>query len=113
MGVDLTWVAHGGLVYRIDGLAAGSDFSRYGELFRRTARSFRPLTPRERASITRRLLHVVTAREGETLEALSHRTGNVWSLSATSAMNAIHETERLRAGQRVKIARDHPLAGSG
>ncbi len=113
MGVDLTWVAHGGLVYRIDGLAAGSDFSRYSELFRRTARSFRPLTPRERASITRRLLHVVTAREGETLEALSHRTGNVWSLSATSAMNAIHETERLRAGQRVKIARDHPLAGSG
>jgi predicted Zn-dependent protease len=108
--VDLTWVAHRNLVFRIDGMASAGDFSRYSELFRRTARSFRPLTPEEHSSITRRLVHIVTAREGEMLEALSVRTANAWSLEETSVMNSIHETERLRAAQPVKIAREHPLA---
>jgi predicted Zn-dependent protease len=108
LGVDLTWIAYGGAVYRIQGTAPEASFARYTELFQRTASSFGPLTREEAASITERRLYVTSAREGETLAQLSSRTANAWSATETAVMNGLPENVRLRAGQSVKIARDRP-----
>jgi predicted Zn-dependent protease len=108
MGLDLTWVAHRGAVYRITGMAPETTFSRYSELFRRTAESFRPLTGEERTTIQERRLQLTAAREGESLEQLSARTANAWSVAQTVVMNGLVESTRLRSGQLIKIARDQP-----
>ena len=60
----------------------------YGEqhakIFGEVGESFRPLTAGERSSIQEWRLRVREARAGETLEALSRRTGNRWSVEAVS-----------------------------
>jgi predicted Zn-dependent protease len=108
LGLDLTWIAHRGAIYRVQGAAPEASFAQYSELFGRTAGSFRPLTPEEVRSITERRLHVTAAREGEDLTQLSSRTGNAWSPGETAVMNGLPEGVRLRAGQPVKVARDRP-----
>ena len=72
------------------------------------ARSFRPLTPRERTSIRETRLRVVQAVEGEDLGALSERTRNTWNLQETAVMNGLFVDARLGAGQLVKIAVSQP-----
>jgi predicted Zn-dependent protease len=108
MGLDLTWVAHGGAIYRVAGMTPETTFSRYSELFRRTALSFRPLTTDERTRLRERRLRLEAARDGESLEQLSARTANAWSVAQTAVMNGLVESARLRAGQLIKIARDQP-----
>jgi predicted Zn-dependent protease len=107
--IELTWIAHRGFVYRIDGMVNEDKLEQHGAALTRTAQSFRPLSAAERAGIAARRLRVARARQGETLAALSRRTGNVWDVPRTSVMNAISETERLRAGDPIKIARDEAL----
>ncbi|MGH0029503.1 MAG: M48 family metalloprotease [Myxococcota bacterium] len=70
-----------------------------------TMRSFRPLSVAESARIRDERLHVVSARRGEDLEALGHRTGNQWSPLRTSIANALASTVRFQGGEQVKIAR--------
>jgi predicted Zn-dependent protease len=107
--IELTWIAHRGFVYRIDGMVNEDKVEQHGAALTRTAQSFRPLSAAERAAIAARRLRVARARQSETLAALSRRTGNVWDVPRTSVMNAISETERLRAGDPIKIARDEAL----
>ena len=80
------------------------------EAFRATAESLRGLTPAERASIEVRRIRIARARAGETLAALSRRTGNDWSVAETASANAIQEGRRLSGGRAIKIAVDEPLA---
>jgi predicted Zn-dependent protease len=113
LALDLTWLPHRGVVYRIQGFTTQPELSRYGASFLRAAQSFRSLTGEERATIRERRLRFVKAREAETLVELSQRTGNVWSSSETAVMNGRSETERLRAGELVKIAVEVPFRGRG
>ena len=76
-----------------------------------TARSFRSLEPHERASLHELRLAVASARAGETLAALSDRTGNRWSVEETAVSNALAPDARLTEGELVKIARALPLGG--
>jgi predicted Zn-dependent protease len=87
--VHLTWVAREGSVYRV-------------------ARSFRPLTPKERESIHETRLRIVPARDGETLAELSERTGNEWNIQQTAVMNDVFANDRLVAGQPIKVAIPQP-----
>ncbi|MDX1650308.1 MAG: hypothetical protein R3263_10685, partial [Myxococcota bacterium] len=68
----------------------------------------RPLSATERRSITERRLAVVAAGSGETLAALSRRTGNAWSPEETAVANALQVGDRLAAGMLVKIAVERP-----
>jgi predicted Zn-dependent protease len=108
LGLDLTWIAHRGLIFRIQSAAPQSTFPRYSEIFRRTASTFGPLTREERASIQERRLHIVTARDRESVAQLSARTGNVWSPEETAVMNGLSEGALLRRGQPIKIALGRP-----
>jgi len=104
MGFDLTWIAHGGFVYLIQGICTLERFKSYRGSFVTTAESFRPLSEVERSSIKVALLHIVTARQDETPEELIERVDGVWTPSRTAVANAIREDARLKGGQLIKIA---------
>ncbi len=99
--VILTWIAYDSKIYR---LTAASPSSRYEAAFLNTARSFRPLTPEQRAAVRETRLRVAMAQEGESLGALSGRTGNQWNVQQTAVMNDVFANEALRRGQLVKVA---------
>jgi predicted Zn-dependent protease len=101
---DLTWIAHPRATFRLMGLSPSGSFGNHAGTFRDAARTFRPLTERERAGITELRLRIATAREGESLAALSRRTGNAWSLEETAVTNDLPVERRLQGGEPVKIA---------
>jgi predicted Zn-dependent protease len=105
--VHLTWVAREGSVYRLTGVAMGAR-NRLVGVFNSVARSFRPLTPKERESIHETRLRIVPARDGETLAELSERTGNEWNIQQTAVMNDVFANDRLVADQLVKVAIPQP-----
>ena len=88
IAVDLTWIAHPQLMFRITGQSLAEKFRSFEPRFRATAESVRTLTRQERASITEKRIHLVRAKSGETLEALSRRTQNAWSVEETASANA-------------------------
>jgi predicted Zn-dependent protease len=109
----LSWVAHGGRVYRLSNLSIGISGAHglaRGDGF---ARSFRPLTPADRASILVRRLRLATARAGETLADFSQRTGNDWDAQRTAIANGLFASTRLEQGQLLKIAALEPYAPAG
>lgn len=108
IAMELTWIAHGGTVYRLTGAAPAGPSRRHRGVFRSVARSFRPLAPEERASITETRLRVVEARAEETLPALGARTGNVWNVQHTAVMNGLFTDASLAEGQLVKVAVEEP-----
>ena len=105
MHMAFLWVAYRKVVYRFIGLAP----EKYRENLRSSALSFRPITAKEKSSITERRLRVVAARESESLELLSQRTGNVWPLKATAVVNGIDKDRPLKKGQLIKIAVPKPF----
>jgi predicted Zn-dependent protease len=109
-GVDvvLTWIARDGSVYLLTGVAAGRSRKNYDGIYLNVARSFRPLTPRQRGSIRETRLRIATALEGESLKQISARTGNVWNLQETAVMNGVFANAVLSEGQLVKVAVSFP-----
>lgn len=105
-GLDalVTFIAREGHVYRVVGLGPLGSGERFDALYLNTTRSFRPLTPEQRASIRETRLRIAEARDGESLWQLTQRTENAWNAQETAVANAVFVDEPLRAGQRVKIA---------
>jgi predicted Zn-dependent protease len=112
VGVHLTWIAREGTIYRLTGVARGGSGQLEG-VFNNVARSFRPLTSRERASIRETRLRLVPARADETVAGLSQRTGNEWNIQQTAVMNDVFANERLEAGRLVKVAVSQPYRSAG
>jgi predicted Zn-dependent protease len=108
---ELTWFAHEGAIYRLASAERSHAVTKHQAVLRNVARSFRPLTDRERTEIFEDRLRVVAAREGETLADLSARTGNVWNLAKTAAANRVEAGARLEAGRLVKVAVRAPYRG--
>jgi predicted Zn-dependent protease len=107
---QLTWIAHAGRVYRLTAIAPPGIGRKYLGRAQNTARSFRPLSAEERASITERRLRSLEAREGESLAELCARGGNALGLYLTAVANDLDERAVLRAGTLVKIAREEPYS---
>ena len=105
---ELTWIAWDGRIYRllggrrIGGLRGSEGFSRA------VGRTFRPLSAEERAQLTELRLRLARAEPGESLDALSRRTGNEWDLHQTAVANGIVVGKGLAQGQLVKIAVREP-----
>ena len=108
--LDLTWLAHRGDIYRLIGATSPRDFETHRVAFASAAASFRPLDPEQRSSILDTRLRFEGAREGESLEALSERTGNTWSIAETAVSNGIESAAALVGGDLVKIAVEEPHA---
>jgi predicted Zn-dependent protease len=108
LGLDLTWIAHPRGIFRVMGAAPASRFNAYAERFAAVAQSFRTLDARERAQIRELRLRVVPAGRGETLDALSRRSANRWTIEETAVANGVDAAVRLTAGTRVKVAVERP-----
>jgi predicted Zn-dependent protease len=108
MVLDLTWIAHPKAVLRITGFTPQSRYRANASALSGVGRSVRKLSASEREGITERRLRVVEARAGETLSALSARSGNAWSLDETSIANGLAREPRLDAGQLIKVAVEVP-----
>ena len=102
--LHFAWVAMGGKTYQLIGLAP----EKHREALKNAALSLRPLTDVERSAVTGKRLRIVAAREGERLENLSARTGNVWTPTYTAIANGLDVEGDLRQGQPIKIARTEP-----
>jgi predicted Zn-dependent protease len=112
VGLHLTWIARGGRIFAITGMAPVQRFDAYAPSFDQTAGSFGPLTTDERGSIRVHVLHAVSARPNESLAVLGPRVGNTWSTAQTAAANALPVENQLAAGQLLKVVVERPYAGS-
>lgn len=102
------WVAMGSKTYELIGLAP----ERHRDTLRNAALTLRPLTDIERAAVTGKRLRIVSAKEGDTLEKLGARAGNVWSPAYTALVNGLQPGDRLPEGRLIKIARQEPAVQS-
>ena len=105
---NVTFIPYRGATYRITGVAPSAAARTYTGRMLSTMRSFRPLTEEQRAKITGMRIHLVTARAGETLEELGHRSGTAWNISTSAAYNGLFTTHRFEGGELVKTTRIEP-----
>ncbi len=108
----LFWYAHGGNIYRLQAIGTAPAFERFGTAVLDVAKSFRPLTPEERAAFRVRHLHVIPARGGERFEDVLARGHNVERLDQIALANGLDVGDRLEAGRRVKVVVETPYAGA-
>jgi len=101
--VELTWIAHGGLIYQVMGVAAVEKFDAANELMRKSAHSFRSLTREELSGILVAQLVVVEGREGESIAGLAERVGTPWTVEAIAVVNRRSPADPLAAGELVKV----------
>jgi len=106
--LELTWIALGGRVYRVTGMAAPRRFDAVHPLLDATARSLRPVNARERAAIREERLRLVYARAGETVTALVARAHGTWTADRTAVANAREPSTVLSAGEVLKIPQSTP-----
>jgi predicted Zn-dependent protease len=106
--LDITWIAHGGFVYQLVGLAPVRKFDSFQPKFRSVAHSFRPLSASERDSIKEKRIRLVKAQAGESLEALATRAHSAWKTEEVAVTNGLQTTTQLREGQVIKVAVEEP-----
>lgn len=102
--LDITWIAHGGVIYQIVGIAPIKKFDGVQAVFDSVARSFRPLTAGERANIKEKRIRLVKANAGESIEALVARSHSAWKAEEVAVTNGLQSTTQLREGQVLKVA---------
>lgn len=109
--VDMTWIAHGGMVYLIAAFAPTREFQDVEPVFRQTTQSFRPLSAEERATITEDRIRLVKARQGENVRAIAARSNTVWKPEQVAVANNLTDYEPLREGHVIKLAVSEPYEG--
>ena len=106
--LDITWIAHGGLIYQVVGLAKSKQFETLQAVFHAVSHSFRPLTSPERANIKEKRVRLVKAHPGETIEALATRTNSAWKKEQIAVSNGLAVGDSLKEGQLIKVAIAEP-----
>jgi predicted Zn-dependent protease len=101
--LHLLWVAMGGKVFRIAGVAG----DQWKEALRNSVLSLRPLKSDERAKVRVLRMRIETARAGESLNAFCERTGNAFKPDLTAILNSL-DSQTLAQGQKLKIGRWEP-----
>jgi len=84
-------------------LFAMMSIDKYRNVIESMAKSLHVITDKERNLIKQTLLHIVQANQGENIEELSTRTGNVLDLEYTALINNLKTGEKLTTGQWIKI----------
>ena len=107
--VELTWIAHGGLIFQLGAAAPTADrFKAFEPVFESVTRSFRPLSAAERGGITEQRVRLITARADETIEAVATRAHSAWKAEEVAVANGLVLTAPLREGQVIKVAIEEP-----
>lgn len=108
----VTFIPYGDATWRITGASPSISPERFLRRTLSTARSFRPLTSEERASLETSRLRIAVAEPGEDLAALGRRTANAWNISETATHNGVLPNHRYAGGEQVKILRVEPYRGA-
>jgi len=108
LSVQMTFVAHEGLVYRLSVLSLASVASKYRGRARAFAHSFRPLDEAGVYSLKVIRLRIAKALANETLKTLSLRTHNDLELVYTGVMNDLYADTALTKGTPIKIGLAEP-----
>jgi predicted Zn-dependent protease len=103
----VTFLPHRDSTWRFTGASLSFDSQKYQGRLLNTFRSFRPLSPEQRASIHGTQLALVEARAGETTAGVCGRTDNVWSVPETALSNGVTARHTYKGGELVKIARSY------
>jgi predicted Zn-dependent protease len=101
---EVTWIAHGGLIFQLVAVASSDQFKAFQPEFEAVVGSFHSLSGHERARITETRIRLVTARKGETIEALAARAHSAWKADEVAVINGLAATMLLREGQLLKVA---------
>jgi predicted Zn-dependent protease len=102
--LDITWIAYGGLIYQVVGMAQTKQFGTLETVFDSVARSFRPLSASERVGVKEKRIRLVKAQAGETIEAVAVRAHSAWKPEQVAVANGLVLTAPLREGQVLKVA---------
>jgi predicted Zn-dependent protease len=100
---QLTWVALGGKIYRLSAATVPIMAEKYADRARQMVRSLRPLSKEERAEIRVDRLQLAKAKAGESIAEFSARTHNVYDVHRTAIANDLEVSQRLKAGELLKI----------
>lgn len=106
--IELWWIALGGHVFQLTGLAPSRSAAEDRPLIESVARSFGALTDAERQSIREERVRLLAARGGETLTALTLRSQTPWKPELVAIVNGLETGAALPAGRALKIARREP-----
>jgi predicted Zn-dependent protease len=109
---QMTFVEHGGLVYRLAMVSLAGESKVYRGRARAFAHSFRPLDDVGAHSLEVTRLRLARALENETLQQLSLRTGNTLELVFTGVLNDLFASTTLSGGTLVKIGLPEPYIPS-
>ncbi len=104
LDLELTWIAHGGTIYQLVGVAPSRKFDQLKPVFDSVVNSFRPLTAAERTGVKEKRLRLVKAQAGESPEALAGRTHAAWKAAEIAVVNGLAAGKTFAEGQVVKIA---------
>jgi predicted Zn-dependent protease len=102
--VELTWIAHDGLIFQLAAVAPADQLKALQPLFDSVTGSFRPLSVSERATITEQRVRLITAHEGETIEAVTARVHSSWKIEEVAVTNGLAQAVSLQKGQVLKMA---------
>jgi predicted Zn-dependent protease len=105
---QMTFVEHGGLVYRLAILSLAGRADVYRGRGHAFGHSFRPLDEEGARSLEVTRLRIARALENETLEQLSARTRNALELTYTGVLNDLFPSTSLHRGTPVKIGLREP-----
>ncbi len=108
LSVQMTFVLHEGLVYRLAVVSLSGAEAKYRGRARAFAHSFRPLTDEGIYSLKVVRLRIARARENETLQDLTIRTHNELELVYTGVMNNLYASTALAKGTPIKIGLAEP-----
>jgi predicted Zn-dependent protease len=106
--IELTWIAHGGLVFQFLAVAPSDRAKDLQPVFDSVTGGFRPLSSQERAGITEKRVRLITARGGETIESLATRALSSWKADEVAVVNGLLASAPLREGQVLKVAVEEP-----
>jgi predicted Zn-dependent protease len=107
---QVTFIPYAGATWRVTAMSLAMEADKFLGRTLVTARSFRPLTEEEKASIMESNLHIATAQAGESIERLSQRTENAWDPNMTALYNDVFVDHRFAGGELVKTVKVRPYA---
>jgi predicted Zn-dependent protease len=108
MVVDLWWIALGGKVFQLTGLAPAATAETDRPTLAAIAESFGPLSPAERASVREDRLRLVEAEAGEPLATFTRRSRTTWSAEMVAVANGLAAGTTQATSRTVKVAVREP-----
>ena len=102
---SLAWIAKDDHVYQVLGATTGDRWTKHRPSFDAAAKSFRRPSQTELQELHENRLRLVAALHNETLAQIAKRTHSEWLAPKLSVANAKPTTEKLPAGELIKVAK--------